>query len=116
MYVFWLILMVCVLALAQVAYYNRHGLDRVEYERRFSKKRVFAGDSLEMVEVLANDKLTPLPWVRIESRMSQSLRFGKQENLDIDMDRFHKSMFFMGPYKLITRRHQVTAVRRGYYD
>ena len=116
MYVFWLILMVCVLALVQVAYYNRHGLDRVEYERRFSKKRVFAGDSLEMVEVLANDKLTPLPWVRIESRISQNLRFGKQDNLDINMDRFHKSMFFMGPYKRITRRHQVTAVRRGYYD
>ena len=108
--------MVCLLALLQVAYYNRHGLDRVEYERRFSKKRVFAGDELEMVEVLVNDKLTPLPWVRIESRMSQNLRFGKQENLDIDMDRFHKSMFFMGPYKRITRRHTVTAVQRGYYD
>ncbi len=116
MTIFTLIALVFLLMLGQAWYYYRHALDRVTYTRHFSRERVYAGDSLEMIEVLINDKLFPIPWVRVEARVSPNLRFGAQSNLDIRGEWFHKSIFYMSGYKKITRRHTVTALSRGYYD
>jgi uncharacterized protein (DUF58 family) len=112
----WIIIIVSFLALVQAVYYSRRGLKNVTYTRCFNKERVFAGEKVELVEVLSNNKLLPVPWVRVESRISSSLRFNRQENLGIAMDRFHKSLFYLGCYAKITRRHEITCLRRGYYD
>lgn len=112
----WIMVTVAVLAILQAVYYNRRGLKHVSYDRHFSRERVFEGEKVDLVEVLANDKLIPVPWVRVESRISSNLRFRRQENMGITLDRFHKSLFFLGAYSRITRRHEVTCLRRGYYD
>lgn len=112
----WIMVIVALLAVLQTVYYNRFGLRKVSYTRRFSRERVFAGEQVELVEVLSNDKLVPVPWVRVESRISGDLRFRRQENMGLSMDRFHKSLFFLGPYSRITRRHEITCLRRGWYD
>ena len=39
---FWIILIVGILALIQVAYYQRHALRKVSYTRSFSRRRCFA--------------------------------------------------------------------------
>jgi uncharacterized protein (DUF58 family) len=111
-----LILLVCLLIVCQVAVYCRFGLRCVDYSRSFEKRRIYAGETVTMVEVLENRKLLPVPWLRAESAAPEHLRFGRQENLDVAGGRFHKSVFFLGSYKRITRRHAVTADRRGYYD
>lgn len=116
MTVFWFIFSVVVLALFQVFYYSRSGLKRVGYSRRFSRSRAFAGETLEMVETLTNDKLTPLPWLRVESKISPNIKFGKTENLNVEMDSFHRSLFYLGPFKKIVRSHAVHVTRRGYYN
>lgn len=112
----WIIIIVGMLALLQVLYYQKRALKKVSYTRSFSKKQVFAGEKVELVEVLKNEKLAPVPWVRVESRISPYLRFKSQKNLDIAMDSFHKSLFFLGGYSRITRRHEISCLRRGYYD
>lgn len=113
---FWIIIIVGILALLQVAYYQRRALKSVSYSRSFSRPRVFAGEQVELVEVLENNKLAPVPWVRVESRISPALRFKSQENLEIALDSFHKSLFFLAPLSKITRRHDIRCLRRGYYD
>lgn len=112
----WIIIIVAVLAFLQTIFYNKRGLKKVTYARHFSRDRVFEGEKLELVEVLSNNKLIPIPWVRVESRISSNLSFRRQENMGVSMDRFHKSLFFLGGFSKITRRHEVTALRRGYYD
>jgi len=112
----WIAVVVVLLAFGQTLYYHRRGLRRVQYARHFSRDRVFAGEEVELTEVLSNDKLLPVPWVRVESRISSRLQFQRQENLNIAMDLFHKSMFFLGSYSKITRRHRILCTRRGYYD
>ena len=112
----WIAVVVVLLAFGQTLYYHRRGLRKVSYARHFSRERVFAGEEVELSEVLTNDKLLPVPWVRVESRISSRLRFQRQENLNITMDLFHKSMFFLGSYSKITRRHKILCTRRGYYD
>lgn len=113
---FWIIILVGIFALIQVGYYHRNALKKVSYHRSFSKRRVFAGDKVELVEVLGNGKLMPIPWVRVESRIPSELRFKSQENLEISLELFHKSLFFLGGYSRITRRHEITCLKRGYYD
>ena len=112
----WIIVIVAVLAILQTVYYNRFGLKKVTYDRRFSRERVFEGEKVELVEVLANGKLLPVPWVRVESRISGDLQFRRQENMGLSMDRFHKSLFYLGAFSKITRRHEITCLHRGYYD
>jgi uncharacterized protein (DUF58 family) len=116
MHAVWIAVVVVLLAIGQTLYYNRRAIRRVQYSRSFSRSRVFAGEDVELTEVLSNDKLLPVPWVRVESRISSYLQFQQQENLNIAMDRFHKSLFFLGSYSRITRRHRIRCARRGYYD
>ena len=112
----WLILIVGLFALLQSKYYSKVSFKKVRYQRRISKSAVFEGESLELIETIANLKLTPLPWVRVESKLSPWLRFRSQENLEIMDDRFHRSVFYLRSYRRITRRYYVKCLRRGYYD
>ena len=112
----WLIIIVGALAILQSKYYAKVSFRHLHYERKLSRKAVFEGETLELQEVIANRKLTPLPWLRVESKLSPWLRFRSQENLEILDDRFHRSVFYLRPYSRITRRYNVKCIRRGYYD
>ncbi len=68
-----------------------------------------------MIERINNRKLMPVPWLRIESKISQNLEFQRQFNLDIKHQQFHKSLFSLMPYTAINRRHKVTCTKRGCY-
>lgn len=112
----WLIIIVGLLALLQSRLFSRISFRHLSYERKLSKKAVFEGESIELQEVIANKKLAPIPWLRVESKLSPWLRFRSQENLEVMDDRFHRSVFFLRPYSRITRRYHVSCIRRGYYD
>ena len=77
--------------------------------RAFSQTAVFEGDEGEMVEVISNDRPLIVPWLRVESRVSRHLQFGKRETLEI-------SMFTLMPYQRVTRRHKVKYLHRGAYN
>ena len=87
----WLIIIVGAFAILQSRYYAKVSFKKLRYERTISKSAVFEGENLDLVEVIANNKLTPLPWLRVESKLSPWLRFRSQENLEILDDRFHRS-------------------------
>lgn len=114
---FWLILVAFVLSFAQSVLFALFNLRHLTYSRAFSKKSCHEGDKVELIEVLHNRKILPVPWLRAESRMSPFLRFGKTQSdeREISGDRYHKSLFFLAPYSKVTRRHEVTCLKRGYY-
>ena len=39
--------------------------------------------------------------------MPSELLFGKQENLEIGGQRYHRSVFYLGPWQRVRRVHQV---------
>ncbi|WP_416147460.1 DUF58 domain-containing protein [Salipaludibacillus sp. HK11] len=90
-------------------------LKNIRYRRYFSKPAVFAGDKVEMKEIIENDKILPVPWVRLASRMAPSLIFEKQKNLGVESEQFLSSLFSLTPYQKIIRTHEVTCLRRGYF-
>lgn len=111
-----LVLSLVLLALAQSFLLSRFAMKGLHYTRHFSKKTVYAGEKAELVEIIRNDRLLFIPWLRVESRLSRYLHFGKQDNLSVKADMFHKSIFTLRPFQQITRRHTVTLTHRGVYD
>lgn len=94
----------------------RIALGKLTCERAFSKRTVFEGEEGELIEVVKNDNPFIIPWLRIESRISQHLQFGKQDNLQISHKMYHCSMFTLMPYQQVRRRHRVRFLHRGSYN
>ncbi len=115
---FGFLLLACLIFILQSYIFNRFALRHIEYERKFSQVSCFCGEEVEMTEQIANRKRLPVPWLRAESQMPASLRFGKQDNLFVSSGQVyqnHRSLFSLKPNIKITRRHKITAVRRGVY-
>ena len=91
MNVFWVLLVAGALTLGQMLLFKRAGLRGVRVDRRFSRTRLFEGDRIEMIETIENRRILPVPFLRIETRMPSELLFGKQENLEIGGQRYHRS-------------------------
>ncbi|MBE5786188.1 MAG: DUF58 domain-containing protein [Clostridiales bacterium] len=111
-----LLLAVLGLGLLQRMIIRKFGLRGLKYVRRFSESALFEGEYAEMIEVLRNDRPLFIPWLRAESRISPHIRLGKQENLSVKGEMYHKSVFTLRPFQQITRRHRVHFLRRGAYD
>ncbi len=111
-----LLLALLMLMLIQHAVLKCFGLRGLKYTRHFARKTAFEGEKTELVEIIRNDRPLFIPWLRAESRISPHLRFGRQENLSVSGERFHRSIFTLRPYQQITRRHIVHLNHRGAYD
>lgn len=112
----WLVILAALIACVQSLVYRYLSLRALSYERRFSRAFAHEGERAELIEVLKNRKFLPLPWVRVESRISPNLRFtGGNEEREIAADQYHKSVFFLGAFKQVTRRHPLRLEKRGYY-
>lgn len=129
--VYAVFVLLAVIAL-QALLLRRYGLRRLSYSRAFSKKAAFAGDTVEMVEVIRNAKWLPVPWLRAESRMSPSLRFdgavagnpseavpdGEEDGLhEMNEDSmYHRSVFYLAPFSQVTRLSRLRLLSRGHYE
>lgn len=102
----------------QAAAFGRRSVSRIRYERRFEVGACYTGDTIDMVEVIENHKWLPVPWIRVESVIDAALRFQTEEAVHIDEGKrtqYHKSLFTLGPYRRIRRRHRITCMKRGVY-
>lgn len=115
---FWFMAFIIIIVLVMNLIYEQLALKGVSYTRYFSKRTVFEGEPLEMVEVISNAKWLPLPWLRLETSMPIGVRFERQNNLNISSGaiyQYHVSLFFLRSYRQVTRRHQVACKGRGVY-
>lgn len=114
----WVLLIAFALAGLQSLVLGFFNLRSLTYRRYLSKNSAYEGDPIELVEIIRNKKALPVPWLRAESRISPYLRFGKQHSVEreISGDQYHKSVFFLAPYRQVTRRHAITCLHRGFFD
>ena len=91
-------------------------LKGLQCSRSFSTPAAHEGETAEVIEVVRNDRPLLVPWLRLESRISSHLHFGRQENLGVSGEMYHRSLFMLMPYQQITRRHKVRLAKRGFYD
>jgi len=114
----WMVLYGLIVLIVLAKVYGKRALRHVTYERHFSREAAFEGETIEMVERIANRKLLPVPWLQLESVLSRHLVFGRQENFGVsrgELFQHHISLFSLRPYRRIVRRHQVRLAKRGWY-
>ncbi|WP_337035278.1 DUF58 domain-containing protein [Paenibacillus illinoisensis] len=114
----WLVIVGGIIIGLQGVWFGRPALRRLKYTREFSKLRCYAGDELEMVETIANEKRVTVPWLRLEAMMPGSFVFRSGSGMDIsqgDIYQNHKSIFTLKPFTRITRKHPIICSKRGIY-
>ncbi|MFA9557056.1 DUF58 domain-containing protein [Evansella sp. AB-rgal1] len=111
----WFIIFTVLIILFQRTIFDKLALRNIKYTRYFSQEAVFEGETVEMIEEIVNQKVLPVPWLRLESKFSSHLQFKQQSTLEIVDNQFHRSLFSLMPYQKVTRRHYITAEKRGHY-
>jgi len=117
--VIWILVVAMVLMVLQSALFSLTNLRKLRYTRRFSRSTAYEGEKVELIEVIGNAKFFPVPWLRVESRISPFLQFGRKgmgEEREIAAQQYHRSVFFLGPMNQVTRHHEVTCLKRGHYE
>ncbi|WP_422657145.1 DUF58 domain-containing protein [Paenibacillus sp. EC2-1] len=115
---YWILLIAAVVIVLQAGLFRRLALKRITYSRSFKVTTCFEGEALELVEIIENRKVLPVPWLRVESQFRTGIAFRGQNNLDISEGQYnqnHKSFFSLMPWTKMVRRHHVTATHRGVY-
>lgn len=112
MWIVTLFFSLILVAVLQMWIFSRFGFKRLTYRRWFTPNVVNEGDTVTMSETIRNEKLLPLPWVRIEAGISTNLVFGTQQNTAAASDtaqetlqtssqagarQYHRSIFSLGP-------------------
>ncbi|WP_058306727.1 DUF58 domain-containing protein [Gracilibacillus massiliensis] len=112
----WVIVVLLMIVFLQGFLYGKVGLRGITYKRDFTQTTVFEGEKIEMVDEIANKKLLPVPWIRLESKMSPYLITQSERELQVNEgEMFHRTLFSLLPYQKITRRHHLIGTKRGYY-
>jgi len=114
----WFILITFAVVGVQAYIYHRWGLLRIEYTRSFSEKAVFEGEKVEMIDEISNKKILPIPWLRLESKISAHLQFQKTSSTDNEVKSgdYHRTLFSLMPYQKVKRRQFLTCAKRGHYQ
>ncbi len=115
---FWMMLTGTLLIAAQAWLIGRSALHGIRYTRSFNKDRCHAGDELQLVEVIENDKKLPVPWLRMESEFPAAFRFRGKASMKLEMGsvyQTHTSGFTLMPRRRVTRRHFVKCEGRGIF-
>ena len=134
MWIITLFFTLILVAGVQMLIFSRLSLKRLTYHRSFTPTVVNEGDTVTMLETIRNEKLLPLPWIRVEAGISSNLVFGSQHAarkehtadssavqdgvrsaIRSGARQYHRSIFSLGPYSTVTRRHKVLCPHRGYY-
>ena len=114
----WLVLATLIIYFIQVLLYKRYVFSNFEYTRGFNVTTCFQGEQIELLEVITNRKIIPMPWVRAESKIPDSIIFGAKPETSGDHDQwfFHTSVFSLMPYQRVLRSYNILCNRRGIYD
>jgi len=104
-----------IVLLTQGVIYHVLALKGLTYSCTLLHYKLYEGESNELVEVIENKKLLPLLWLKAETRFSKSILFTKNDNTNVSLGEFHRSVLSMPPMRRITRTYRITCTKRGYY-
>jgi uncharacterized protein (DUF58 family) len=95
-----------------------YALERIEYSRSLSARRAFFGETITLELRIANLKVLPLPWVRVEDEVPEELTFlkGKTSPSYKPGRAILLNLLSLGWYHRLIRRYPVQCLRRGYFS
>ena len=109
----------CILTVIPVAWWWKQlSLRRVEYERRFDRRRVFPGETFEMVVRVTNRKLLPLSWLEISDEVPMVMPLVRGALMPTHMPDVGtlNNVLSLLWYERVSRRYQFECMARGIYE
>ncbi|MBQ8509277.1 MAG: DUF58 domain-containing protein [Clostridia bacterium] len=118
-------LFVTVIVILIIAYfvqrklYRERTFENLTYSATLEADEVTVGDDVYMVESLTNEKVLPLPYIKVATRLPEGLAFrlvteDGEKSREIFTDSI-ESMFVMKGRQRIRRRWRVSCKKRGIY-
>lgn len=97
----WLIFVTVFILMIQNKAYKSYSLSHIDYRRSFSKRAVYEGEQMELIDEITNRKLLPLLWLQLESKIHRNLHFQQKgkEQLEVHNEQFHRALFSLMPYQ-----------------
>jgi len=114
-----LIMSTLLLTVIPVAYlWNRYALRSVVYQRRLSEKRAFVGEEVALSIQVANRKILPVAWLKVEDELptdvpliGDRLAATHKENVGHLVN-----LFSLRWHEKVTRHFRLNCVQRGFYS
>lgn len=95
--------------------WERHCMTGLEYRRRFSRRKVGFGETVELEVEIVNRKLLPLGWLEIEDEVPKALKIPRAQILSS-----HKvgrallsNLIALRPFERVRRRYVIPCEIRG---
>ena len=117
-----ILLAVVLVYLLQMRLYAKHTRRGLSYTVRLGAEEVFEDEDIFYYDELINDKLLPLPFLKVNSDLPQGLYFHFLDPIE-GKDTFAESheaqvqsIYVLQPHQKISRRWRVTCKKRGVYE
>lgn len=96
-------------------YYRRHWYRQVDVTLDFDRTSVYAGEQVELTEVITNRKKLPLPVLEVGFHTRKELVFQDTENTNVSDYIYKRDIFAVLGRQRITRKIPILCLKRGYY-
>ena len=96
-------------------YYRRHWYRQVDVTLDFDRTSVYAGEQVELTEVITNRKKLPLPVLEVGFHTRKELVFRDTENTNVSDYVYKRDIFAVLGRQRITRKIPILCPKRGYY-
>ena len=109
---------VLLLTIAPIAWlWNRLALRSLHYERIFSERRAFQGETLDLTLRVSNLKLLPVGWLQIEDQFPLDVPLLEEELITSQSPSVGHlvTAFSLRWYERVSRRYRLYCPRRGFY-
>lgn len=97
-------------------YYGKHWTLGLDASVDFSRNTAVCGDTVDLVEIVTNDKWMPIPFINVKFQLDRKLHFdGADANANITDKTYKNDVFSLLFYQRITRRIPVKCTKRGVF-
>ncbi len=112
------VLAACLVTVIPIAWWwRRLSLRRVEYERRFDKRRAFPGETFEMTVCITNRKLLPLTWLEVSDEVPMVMPLVRGALMPTHAPQVGTldSALSLRWYERVSRHYELECTARGIY-
>jgi len=111
-----IVTLVMLFFLAELLFYKKLLLKKIEYKLSFSKTEAFEGDDMFVDEEIYNKKPIAIPWIKADIHSSKYLEFAGASSTIVDQRRIVTSGFILRGYQKTKRRWYMKCTRRGVFN
>ena len=95
--------------------YDKQWAKNLSASVKFKEESTYENEKTQLVEVVINDKILPIPIMDIDFNLHRNLRFANTANSAVSDKTYRRDIFSIGSKKKITRYLDLICLKRGYY-